>query len=77
MNHWGDDRRYQAALHQQAQINEDVAERGRAEAQKGGGFSFLLFILAVVFFKPFAEYCIDLYNTLAEYVHGLGALLGF
>lgn len=78
MNHWGDDRRYQAALHQQAQINEDVAERGRAEAKKGGGgFSFLLFIVAVVFFKPFAEYCIDLYNTLAGHVQSFGALLGF
>lgn len=77
MNHWGDDRRYQAALHQQAQINEDVAERGRAEAKKGGEFSFLLFLVAVVFFKPFAEYCIDLYNTLAGYAQSFGAMFGF
>ncbi|KQY73941.1 hypothetical protein ASD52_26280 [Ensifer sp. Root142] len=77
MNPWGDDRRYQAALHQQAQINEEAAEHARNEAKKGGGFGFLVFMVAVIFFKPFAEYCIDLYNTLAGCVHSLGSLFGF
>ena len=45
MNHWGDDRRYQAALHQQAQINEEAAAHGRAVAKEGGGFGFLLWLL--------------------------------
>lgn len=77
MNHWGDDRRYQAALHQQAQINEEAAAHGRAVAKKGGGFGFLMFVLAVIFFKPIAEYFIELYNTLAGYAQSLGALFGF
>ncbi|MCW5712407.1 hypothetical protein [Shinella sp.] len=76
-NHWGDDRRYQAALHEQAQINEEIAAQGRAEAKKGGGLSFIVFIGAVIFFKPFVEYCIDLYNTLAGYAHSLAASFGF
>lgn len=76
MNHWGDDRRYQAALHQQAQINEEAAEHARAESKKGGSFGFLVFMVAVIFFKPFAEYCIGLYDTLAGYARNLGALFG-
>lgn len=76
MNHWGDNRRYQAALHQQAQINEEAAAHGRAVAKKGGGFGFLMFMIAVIFFKPFAEYCIELYDTLAGYAQSLGALFG-
>ncbi|WP_430442477.1 hypothetical protein [Shinella sp.] len=74
---WNDSRRYQAALHQQAQINEEAAEQARAESKKGGGFGYLVFIVAVIFFKPFAEYCIDLYNTLAGYAHSLAAAFGF
>ncbi len=77
MHPWNDPRRYQAALHQQAQINEEAAKHARAESKKGGGFGYLVFILAVIFFKPFAEYCIDLYNTLAGYAQSLGALFGF
>ncbi|WP_457661953.1 hypothetical protein [Sinorhizobium medicae] len=77
MHPWNDTRRYQAALHQQAQINEEAEEHARAESKKGGGFGYLLFIVAVIFFKPFAEYCIDLYNTLAGYVHSLGSVFGF
>lgn len=77
MHPWNDPSRYQAALHQQAQINEEAAEHARAESKKGGGFGYLLFILAVIFFKPFAEYCIDLYNMLAGYAQSLGALFGF
>ncbi|WLS00962.1 hypothetical protein [Shinella sumterensis] len=75
-NHWGDDRRYQAALHQQAQINEEIAAQDRVEAKKGGGLSFIVFIGAVIFFKPIAEYFIDLYNTLAGYPQSLGAMFG-
>lgn len=77
MHPWNDPSRYQAALHQQAQINEEAAEHARAESKKGGGFGYLVFMVAVISFKPLAEYCIDLYNTLAGYVHSLGALLGF
>ena len=76
MRYWGDDRRYHAALYQQAQINEKAEARDRHEAKKGGGFAFLMFVLAIIFFKPFAEYCIDLYDTLAGYAHSLAALLG-
>lgn len=77
MNPWGDDRRYQAALHQQAQINEEAAQHAREEAEKGGGFGFMVFMGAVIFFKPFAEYCVDLYNTVAGYVRSLGIVFGF
>ena len=77
MNHWGDERRYQAALHQQAQINEEAAEQARAESKKGGGFGFLVFMVAVIFFKPFAEYCIDLYYKLCGYAHSLASMIGF
>lgn len=77
MHPWNDPSRYQAALHQQAQINEEAAEQARAESKKGGGFGYLLFLVAVIFFKPFAEYCIDLYNTLAGYAQSLGAMFGF
>ena len=77
MHPWNAPSRYQAALHQQTQINEEAAEQARAESKKGGGFGYLVFLVAVIFFKPFAEYCVDLYNTLAGYVHSLRALLGF
>ena len=77
MHPWNVPSRYQAALHQQTQINEEAAEQARAESKKGGGFGYLVFLVAVIFFKPFAEYCVDLYNTLAGYVHSLRALLGF
>lgn len=69
---WKDPRRYQAALHQQAQINEEAAERARADSSKGGGFGFLVFMALVIFFKPIAEYFIELYDTLAGYVHSIG-----
>lgn len=77
MHPWNDPSRYQAALHQQTQINEEAAEHARAESRKGGGFGYLVFMVAVVFFKPFVEYCIDLYNTLAGYAHSLPAIFGF
>ncbi|MBN9056723.1 MAG: hypothetical protein J0H80_23840 [Rhizobiales bacterium] len=76
MHPWNDTRRYQAALHQQAQINEEAAEHARAES-KGGGFGYLLFMVAVIFFKPFAEYCIDLYNSLAGYAQTFSGMFGF
>jgi hypothetical protein len=74
---WQDDRRRFAAMDAQNQLNEEMAEQARAESKKGGGFGYLAFILVVIFFKPFAEYCIDLYNTLAGYVHSLGNVFGF
>ena len=77
MHPWNDPRRYQAALHQQAQINEEAAEHARAESRKGGGFGFLVFMAVVIFFKPIAEYFIELYDTLAGYAHSIGVMFGF
>lgn len=74
---WQDDRRRFAAMDAQNRLNEEMAESDRAKAKKGGGFGYLLFIGAVIFFKPFVEYCIDLHNTLAGYAHNLAAALGF
>jgi hypothetical protein len=72
-----DARRQQAAFQEQARISEEVAERDRAELRKrGGGLGFIIFMAIVIFFKPIAEYFIDLYNTLAGYAHSLGALFG-
>ena len=72
-----DARRQQTAFQEQARISEEVAERDRAELRKsGGGLGFIIFMAIVVFFKPIAEYCIDLYNTLSGYAHSLGALFG-
>lgn len=77
MHHpWQDDRRRVAAMDAQNQLNDEMAKQARAESKKAGGFGYLLFILAVIFFKPFAEYCIDLYNTLAGYAQSVGALFG-
>ena len=78
MDHpWQDDRRRFAAMDEQNRLNEEMAESDRAESKKGGGFGFLVFIVAVIFFKPFAEYCIAYYDTLAGYAHSVGALFGF
>lgn len=78
MDHpWQDDRRRIAAMDAQNRLNEEMAENDRSEAKKGGGLGVLLFIGAVIFFKPFAEYCIDLYNTLAGYAQSVGSMFGF
>ena len=74
---WNDPRRYQAALHQQAQVHEEAAEHARAESRKGGGFGFLVFMAVVIFFKPIAEYFIEFYDTLAGYAHSIGVMFGF
>ncbi|CAK7261646.1 MULTISPECIES: hypothetical protein [unclassified Shinella] len=73
---WQDDRRRSAAMDAQHRHNEEMAESDRTETKKGGGFGYLVFMVTVIFFKPFAEYCIDLYNTLAGYAHSLAALFG-
>lgn len=72
-----DDRRRFAAMDAQNQVNQEMAEQARVDSEKGGGFGCLMSMLTVIFFKPFAEYCIDLYDTLAGYAHSLAALLGF
>ena len=77
MHPWDDPRRYQAALHQQAQIDEEAEKQARTESKKGGNLGFLLFILAVIFFKPFVEYCMQLYNTIVGYLNDLGGMVGF
>ncbi|MCA1371047.1 hypothetical protein I6F15_27260 [Bradyrhizobium sp. BRP14] len=77
MQHWDDSRRYTAALQEQERVNEEMAERARAESKKGGNFGFLLFVGAVILFKPAAEYCIELYNTVTGYLSGIAGVLGF
>jgi hypothetical protein len=77
MHPWDDPRRYNAALHEQARINEEAAEHARAESKRGGNLGFLLFIIAVIFFKPFAEYCFELYRTVAGCVQSLAGVVGF
>ena len=78
MDHpWQDDRRRFAAMDAQNRLNEEMAESDRAEAKKGSGFGYLVFMAAVIFFKPFADYCIDLYNTLAGYAQSIGGMFGF
>lgn len=78
MHHpWQDDRRRFAAMDAQNQLNEEMAKQARAESKKGGGFGFLVFMAAVIFFKPIAEYFIELYDTLADYAHGIGVMFGF
>lgn len=77
MHPWDDPRRYQAAIHEQVRINDEMAERDRAELKKAGsGFGFAVFMVIVIFFKPLAEYCIELYDTIAGYVSSLGTLVG-
>ena len=77
MQHWGDNRRYTAALQEQEHVNEELAARARSASKKGDNLGFLLFIVAVIFFKPFAEHCIELYGSATSYLHGLTAMLGF
>jgi hypothetical protein len=77
MHPWDDPRRYSAALHEQARINEEAAERARSESKRGGNLGFLLFIIAVIFLKPFAEYCFELYHTVAGCVRSLAGFVGF
>ncbi len=76
MQHWGDNRRYTAALQEQEHVNEELAERARSESKKGGNLGFLLFIVAVVLFKPFVEYCLALYGTATSYINSIAGMLG-
>lgn len=70
-------RRLNGAMHEQIRINEEITEQFKSDAKPGEAKWAILFILVVIFFKPFAEYCIDLYNTLVGYAQSLGALFGF
>lgn len=74
MYHWDYERRRFAAMDAQNRLNAEAAEEARRSYQLGDNRRLLLFMLAVIFFKPFAEYCIDLYNTFAGYAQSLGAL---
>ena len=69
-------RRLNGAIHEQIRINEEIAEQSKSDAKPGEAKWAILFILVVIFIKPIAEYCIDLYNTLAGYAQSLGAFLG-
>ena len=69
-------RRLNGAMHEQIRINEEIAEQSQSDAKPGEARWAILFMLVVIFLKPFAEYCIDLYNTLAGYAQSLGALFG-
>ena len=70
-------RRLNSALHEQIRINDEIAEQSKPDAKPGEAKWAVLFILAVVFIKPVADYCVDLYNTLAGYAQSLSAMLGF
>ncbi|MBN9032509.1 MAG: hypothetical protein J0I23_22175 [Rhizobiales bacterium] len=70
-------RRLNGAVHEQIRINDEIADQSKSDAKPGEAKWAVLFILAVIFFKPVAEYSIDLYNTLAGYAQSLGAILGF
>lgn len=77
MHPWQDDRRRFAAIDEQNRLNEELVEADRSGAKPRGGPGYLLFLGAVIFFKPFAEYCIELYGSASSYLHGLSAMLGF
>lgn len=70
-------RRYGGALQEQIRINEEIGESSKPNAKPGETKWVVLFVLAVIFFKPFAEYCIELYGSASSYLHGLSAMLGF
>lgn len=69
-------RRLNGAMHEQIRINEEIADQSKSDAKPGETKWAILFILVVIFIKPVADYCIDLYNTVAGYAHSLGALVG-
>ncbi|WP_139015848.1 hypothetical protein [Ensifer aridi] len=77
MHDWDEARRYNGALQEQIRINEEIAESSKADARPGEAKWVVLFLLAVIFFKPAAEYCIELYNTIAGYLSGIAGVLGF
>lgn len=70
-------RRLNGAMHEQIRINEEIAEQSKSDSKPGEAKWAVFFILVVIFIKPVADYCIDLYNTLAGYAQSLGALFGF
>ncbi|MCW0001472.1 hypothetical protein OE766_24940 [Pararhizobium sp. YC-54] len=77
MREWDESRRRNAAVYEHTRISEEIAEQTRDNAKSMGNTGYLLFIVAVIFFMPFAESCIELYNTLAGYLHGIAGMLGF
>jgi len=77
MHPWQDDRRRFAAIDEQNRLNEELAGADRSGAKPRGGVGYLLFLGAIIFFKPFAEYCIEVYGSATSYLHGLTAMLGF
>ncbi|RWX74883.1 hypothetical protein EPK99_23650 [Neorhizobium lilium] len=76
MHPWEDDRRRFGAIDEQKRINEEMARDDRRSGGSRGGVGYLLFIVAVIFFKPFAEFCVELYNNIAGHVHHIGTLIG-
>ncbi|WP_313526198.1 hypothetical protein [Shinella sp.] len=70
-------RRLNGAMHEQIRINEEIAEQSKSDAKPGEAKWAVVFILVVIFIKPFADYCSDLHNTLAGYAQSLSALFGF
>jgi hypothetical protein len=77
MHPWQDDRRRFAAIDEQNRLNEELAEADPSAAKPRGGLGHLLFLGAVIFFKPFAEYYIELYGVITSYLHGLPGMFGF
>lgn len=70
-------RRLNGAIQEQMRINDEIAEQSKSDAQPGEAKWAILFILAVIFIKPVADYCVDLYDTLAGYAHSIGGMFGF
>lgn len=75
MYEWDAERRRAAAIDAQHHVNEEIAARSKT-VEPGDNGKLLLVLVAVIFFKPLAEYCIELYNTLTGYAHCLAVLLG-
>ena len=77
MHHWDYERRRSLLMDAQNRLNDEAAEEARRSYQPGDNRRLLLFMLVVIVFETFVEYCIDLYNTLAGYAQSLGKLFGF
>lgn len=57
--------------------NEEIETRSRPKSGNGGTLSFVMFIAAVVLFKPFVEYCGELFDYVLELYQSTAAFLGF
>lgn len=77
MGDWHDSRRLDGAIHEQIRINEEIAQRSKPNTIPGETKWAVLFILAVLFVKPIAEYAIEVYTAVSRYAQEIAALGGF